>query len=278
MAAPDEEAIVRCETTKGTFTMKLERLWSPNGYDRAVELFERKFFDGSHFFRVVPKFLVQFGISYSKDEELQKFARTPIKDDPPKGIKFQKGTISYAGNGDNSRSSQLFISYGSAPSLGQQKWETPIGEVIEGMEAVEQFYSYGDMPPWGKGPVQGNIHGHPEYIEENFPQTDKFIHCKVERLNVEQEKEVVYKADGKTDEEEFAKARAENLLEQIPKGIDERELLEVHEPYKPHLMDQPGLPTAMNTFSTYAGVAILAVMAVGMILAKSRRKEQAKYN
>ena len=79
------------------FSFLISQLWSPNGYDRAVELFERKFFDGSHFFRVVPKFLVQFGISYSKDEELQKLARTPIQDDPPKGIKFHPGIISFAG-------------------------------------------------------------------------------------------------------------------------------------------------------------------------------------
>ena len=96
--------------------------WAPIGYDRAVELFERKFFDGSHFFRTVPKFLVQFGISYSKDEELQKFARQTIPDDPPKGIRFQRGTISFAGSGDNSRTSQLFISYGASTSLGKAKW------------------------------------------------------------------------------------------------------------------------------------------------------------
>ena len=75
----------------------LQQLWSPNGYDRAVELFEQKFFDGSHFFRVVPNFLVQFGISYSEDKNLQKLARTQIQDDPPQGKKFRKGTISYAG-------------------------------------------------------------------------------------------------------------------------------------------------------------------------------------
>jgi cyclophilin family peptidyl-prolyl cis-trans isomerase len=93
----------------------------------------------------VPKFLVQFGISYSKDKELQKFAHTSIPDDPPQGRKFQKGTISYAGSGENSRTSQIFISYGSAPSLGNEKWETPVGEVIEGMENIEALYSYGDM-------------------------------------------------------------------------------------------------------------------------------------
>ena len=31
--------------------------------DRAVELFDRGYYDKSHFFRVIPNFLVQFGIS-----------------------------------------------------------------------------------------------------------------------------------------------------------------------------------------------------------------------
>jgi hypothetical protein len=37
----------------------------------------------------------------------------------------------------------MFISYGTNPGLGKELWETPFGEVIEGMEHVEQFYSYG---------------------------------------------------------------------------------------------------------------------------------------
>ena len=99
------------------------QMWSPHGYDRAVELFERRFYDHSHFFRVVPKFLVQFGISYSKDEALQRLAKTPIPDDPPmEDVSFEEGTISYAGSGDNSRTSQLFISYAPSKALGTQKW------------------------------------------------------------------------------------------------------------------------------------------------------------
>lgn len=183
MDSNDEIAIVRCGTTKGDIKLKLVREWSPNGYDRAVDLFERHFYDHSHFFRAVPKFLVQFGISYSKDKELVSSAKKSIRDDPKHDppIKFHPGIISYAGSGPNSRTHQMFISYGSAQSLGTQLWETPIGEVIEGMEAAEQFYSYGDMPPWGKGPVQGKIYNGPQYIENNFPLIDKFLECSVER-------------------------------------------------------------------------------------------------
>ena len=84
---------------------------------------------------MVPHFLVQFGISYTKDRELKQLANKAIADDqkfdPP--IEFKEGTISYAGSGPNSRTSQLFISYGKVSSLGRELWETPIGEVVEGM-------------------------------------------------------------------------------------------------------------------------------------------------
>ena len=48
----EEHAIVQCTTTAGQITMHMHRAWSPNGYDRAVALFERGYYDESHFFRV----------------------------------------------------------------------------------------------------------------------------------------------------------------------------------------------------------------------------------
>lgn len=138
------------------------------------------FYDHSHFYRVVPNFLVQFGITYNPDLKNQ----PTILDDPKKdpAIPFELGTISFAGSGPNSRTTQLFISYGSSPSLGRELWETPVGKVVGGIEHAQAFYSYGDMPPWGKGPVQGKIHNGRQYIETNFPLTDSFDTCQVERF------------------------------------------------------------------------------------------------
>ena len=45
-----QEALVKCGTTKGPFTIRLVRKRSPLGYDRAVFLFERGFYDHFHFF------------------------------------------------------------------------------------------------------------------------------------------------------------------------------------------------------------------------------------
>jgi peptidyl-prolyl cis-trans isomerase A (cyclophilin A) len=95
----DEIAVVTCGTTKGTMVWELYRYWSPAGYDRAVHLLENHFYDQSHFFRTVPHFLVQFGISYSPDASLQQLAQQHIPDDPQHDppIPFTLGTISYAG-------------------------------------------------------------------------------------------------------------------------------------------------------------------------------------
>lgn len=187
--APPRVAFVHCATTAGPMSFKFIENWSPNGFDRAFKLFERGFYDGSHFFRVVPNFLVQFGISYSNDTELTHFADSSIQDDPQlePPIKFEEGVISFAGSGISSRTSHLFISYGSSPGLGTEVWETPIGTVIEGIENVKKLYSgYGDMPPWGHGPQQGKIRQLGEdYIQLEFPLLDKFINCLATDIDLE---------------------------------------------------------------------------------------------
>jgi len=173
-----ESTVIKCHTSKKEFTIKLFREWSPIGYDRAVELFQRHFYDKSHFFRVVPNFLVQFGISYTTDVELQKFADTTIKDDPqhdPK-IKFDEGIISFAGSGPNSRTSHLFIAFGPVASLGTELWETPIGKVVNGMEYVKMFYGeYGDNGPKQYLLRQNGL----KYVEENYPNLDFFLGCEI---------------------------------------------------------------------------------------------------
>ena len=185
------DATVHCDTTSGPFEFHLYRRWSPNGVDRAIELFEQHFYDNSHFFRVVHGFLVQFGLSYTTDRALHQLGDSTIRDDPQlvPPIKFEEGIISYAGGGPNSRNSQLFIAYGPVPSLGRELWETPIGKVVKGMENVRKFYDgYGDMPPWGKGPVQQKIRNRgASYMEEEFPLMDRFLECKIEKKDDKKE-------------------------------------------------------------------------------------------
>ena len=50
-------------TTKGDFVIEVTRAWAPLGADRFYNLVKYGFFTDASFFRVVPGFVVQFGIS-----------------------------------------------------------------------------------------------------------------------------------------------------------------------------------------------------------------------
>ncbi len=120
-------------------------------------------------------------VSYTEDNDLRDFAKTPILDDPqlnPK-IPFVEGTISFAGSGPDSRTSHLFISDTSTNEyFGTMLWETPVGSLISGndLEVVRKLNS--DYS--SDGPVQYKIAtlGR-EYIETEFPKVDEILECKI---------------------------------------------------------------------------------------------------
>mmetsp|Transcript_14176 Transcript_14176/g.30765 ORF Transcript_14176/g.30765 Transcript_14176/m.30765 type:complete len:327 (-) Transcript_14176:1073-2053(-) len=184
----DEVSIVKCDTSSGPIAMKLVKSWSPLGYQRATELFRRGYYDNSHFYRVVPDFLVQFGIGYTQSDSLWRLANDEhLLDDPQlvPPIPFEEGTIAFAGSGENTRTSELFIAFEKQKhKFGKTKpWETPIGVVTDGMDVIKNLYSdYGDVKPSGNGPDQFKIENvGRSYIEENFPLLDHFKRCTVER-------------------------------------------------------------------------------------------------
>ena len=43
--------------------MTFHRSWSPLGYGRVLALFQDGYYDRTYLYRVVPNFLVQFGVS-----------------------------------------------------------------------------------------------------------------------------------------------------------------------------------------------------------------------
>src|SRR6202171_4943505 len=54
---------VKFVTTAGDFSVKVTRAWAPNGADRFYNLVRHHFYDGVAFFRVLPGFMAQFGLS-----------------------------------------------------------------------------------------------------------------------------------------------------------------------------------------------------------------------
>lgn len=272
-----EVAFVKCHTTAGPFTMKFQKEWAPLGYERAVTLFERGYYDSAHFFRVVPNFLVQFGITYSDDHELRKFGRSTIPDDPKHDptIPFDEGIISFAGSGKDSRTSQLFIAYAPSKSLGQAPWETPIGKVTEGMDYVHNFYAeYGDLPPWGKGPLQHKIQTEgKKYMDEEFPLADRFLKCKVERIVGGEEAANVEES---SDKHEVTPEVKQPSVRAGADTVPERELQE-----EPKVMKLPRtkrtLPVPQSDYrAVFALVLVVLIFAVCIFGSSARRRDRAK--
>jgi peptidyl-prolyl cis-trans isomerase A (cyclophilin A) len=153
-------------TTQGDFVVQVTRAWAPLGADRFYNLVRGKFFDGCAFFRVIPGFMAQFGIS--PDPNVSKVWNAQnLKDDPVKQ-KNVRGFLTFATAGPNTRTTQLFINYADNSANLDPQGFSPFGEVIEGMEVVDKFYS-----GYGGSPDQGALQqlGKP-WILKNMPKVD----------------------------------------------------------------------------------------------------------
>ena len=158
-------------TTRGDFVVQVTRAWAPLGADRFYNLVVNKFFDGSSFFRVLPGFVVQFGLS--ADPQVSKVWRSAnIKDDPVVQSN-RPGSLTFATAGQNTRTTQVFINLGNNAQLDSMGF-APFGQVTQGMEVVNQLYSgYGEGAPNGRGPDQGAITSQGKaYLDKNFPKLD----------------------------------------------------------------------------------------------------------
>src|SRR5215469_10139580 len=131
-------------TTAGDFTVEVHRDWAPLGADRFYNLVRRGFFTNASFFRVVPGFVVQFGLN--ADPAINKaWHQATIKDDPVTQTN-KRGALVFATSGPNSRTTQLFINFADNGRLDRMGF-APFAEVIEGMDVVDKIYSgYGEQP------------------------------------------------------------------------------------------------------------------------------------
>jgi peptidyl-prolyl cis-trans isomerase A (cyclophilin A) len=163
------------ETTKGVFVLDVQRNWAPNGADRFYNLVKNGFFDETRFFRVVPNFMVQFGIN-GDPAVASAWMPARLKDDPSAGHSNKKGYVTFATSGPNSRTTQVFINFKDNAFLDSQGF-TPFGEVTTGMDVVEKITDqYGEKPNQGAIQSQGNT-----YLKASFPKLDYVKKATIEK-------------------------------------------------------------------------------------------------
>jgi len=176
--APPDTFDVVMETSAGTVRVRVYREWAPLGAARFYNLARHGFYDGARFFRVLPGFAAQFGMSGIPAVD-SVWAERPLPDDPPR-VPTDAGTLSYAMAGPNTRTTQLFFSYRGNEALDAQGF-APIGRVVTGMEVLFRLYSgYGEVQPEGSGPAFGCMATNGNaYLADRFPRLDSIIDVQV---------------------------------------------------------------------------------------------------
>ena len=165
---------VKFDSSAGPFVVEVHRAWAPNAADHFYTLVKNGFYDEARFFRVVPNFMVQFGIN--ADPSVQAKWRNSIKDDPVKESN-KRGYVTFAQtSAPNSRSTQIFVNFKDNSFLDSQRF-APFGQVTSGMENVDKISAeYGEKPNQGSIQSQGNT-----YLKAQFPKLDYVKKATIEK-------------------------------------------------------------------------------------------------
>src|SRR6266853_2351673 len=160
---------VKFTTTRGDFVVTVHRAWAPIGADRFYNLVKHRFYDNASFFRVVPGFVVQFGISAYPPVSAA-WEKANIQDEPVT-LSNKRGYLTYAKTSmPNTRSTQIFINLKDNAGLDRQGF-SPFGVVdARGMKVVDML---SDLYWYSGGSDQDKISqlGKP-YIDKYFPKLD----------------------------------------------------------------------------------------------------------
>jgi cyclophilin family peptidyl-prolyl cis-trans isomerase len=174
-------------TTKGEMIIRARRNWSPLGVDRFYALTRNHYFDSVAFHRTIRGFVAQFGIH--GDTAVSRAWRGKSFMDEPVKVVNQKGTLSYARGGANTRSNQLFFNtVDNTPRLDtlNRFGFPPIAQVIKGIEVLDSLnFEYSgtrgatNNP---QGPAQDSISRQGNaYLRRNFPRLDYILQARVVR-------------------------------------------------------------------------------------------------
>jgi peptidyl-prolyl cis-trans isomerase A (cyclophilin A) len=154
--------------SNSSVSFNITRSLSPNGVDRFYQLLtlpDGSYYNHNSFFRVLPGFVVQFGISGNTTVSNQ-WINSNIPDDPVVASNIA-GTICFATAGPNTRTTQLFINYANNSRLDSQGF-SPFGSVIGGPSSLNILNEIDSE--YGQNPDQNAIYSQGDsYLQSNFP-------------------------------------------------------------------------------------------------------------
>ena len=171
-----EPFTVRMATTKGDIVIDVKPDWAPRGAARFKELVEVGYYDDNRIFRVIPNFVVQFGM-HGDPAANKKAEENRILDDRVK-VSNKRGTVTFATSGPNARTTQVFINLSDNTMLDDRPDNfAPFGEVVEGMDVVESFNAeYGEQASNRQPDIAA---GGNKFLDEAFPGLDSIVMAKI---------------------------------------------------------------------------------------------------
>ena len=163
-ARAPETFITILDTSVGTIVVRVTRAWAPRGADRFYNLVRNGFYDGARFFRVIPKFMAQFGL-HGNPAVSAAWKDQAMPSDRPL-VSNTRGRVTFAqGSMASSRTTQVFVNYGDNSRLDIDGF-APFGEVASSMIMAERLFSdYGEGPDQGRIILEGNA-----FLSVHFPR------------------------------------------------------------------------------------------------------------
>ena len=171
-AGPVEVAV---ETSKGEFVIAVHPEWAPRGAERFLTLVESGYYDDARFHRVVPDFIVQWGLA-GDPASTAEWMNAYIFDDPVHASNT-RGRIAFAFTDPGTRATQVYINLVDNVRLDSTGF-APFGEVVSGMEVVDALYSgYGENSGGGlrRGDQSRIVAEGNTYLDREYPLLDRLL-------------------------------------------------------------------------------------------------------
>ena len=162
------------EPAQGTIEIYVHKPIAPQASNAFLDLILSKHFDGNYVFRVVPGFIVQWGIeSPQNGKSRTKFPKADI-DPPPTQYDPRRanvrGTLNFAGG--NSGVGQVYINTAENKHLDKEKGSLPFASLSENsMSIIDSIY---DKYKQGSGQVKAV---NSNKVSELFPNMSRIERC-----------------------------------------------------------------------------------------------------
>jgi cyclophilin family peptidyl-prolyl cis-trans isomerase len=167
-------------TTKGIFTLEVERKLGPRAADRIYQLLISRFYYDNIIFRVQKNYVVQFGISNNPGMN-RYWDSIPISDEPVRARNV-KGAVAFARDGKKSRTTQIFVDMKDNFKLDTVMYNglrgfPPVGRIVAGFDVLDSLNgTYGFEPANFQDSLSayGNA-----WMEKKFPGLDYIMETKI---------------------------------------------------------------------------------------------------